>query len=231
MVVFKYISIHVTTQGTTFIVFLFIILQYIVIYVIMRRWREHMRVTTSKSKNSESFYITKGFINEKGVSTSSVVRKLGTLNDLLKDHGPTRDDVMAWAREQARLETEKYKKENEARTVLIPFHADRQLDYGRQKLYKGGYLFLQSVYYGLGFDRACRKIRERHKFRYDLNAILSDLIYTRILEPGSKRASYRAAMDYLENLPMKSMTSTVPWMSLQRNAASYNRRPSRTAAS
>ena len=157
-----------------------------------------MRVTTSKSKNSESFYITKGFINEKGVSTSSVVRKLGTLNDLLKDHGPTRDDVMAWAREQARLETEKYKKENEARTVLIPFHADRQLDYGRQKLYKGGYLFLQSVYYGLGFDRACRKIRERHKFRYDLNAILSDLIYTRILEPGSKRASYRAAMDYLE---------------------------------
>ena len=157
-----------------------------------------MRVTTSKSKNSESFYITKGFINEKGVSTSSVVRKLGTLNDLLKDHGPTRDDVMAWAREQARLETEKYKKENEARTVLIPFHADRQLDYNRQKLYKGGYLFLQSVYYGLRFDRACRKIRERHKFRYDLNAILSDLIYTRILEPGSKRASYRAAMDYLE---------------------------------
>lgn len=157
-----------------------------------------MRVTTSKSKNSESFYITKGFINEKGVSTSSVVRKLGTLNDLLKDHGPTRDDVMAWAREQARLETERYKKENEARTVLIPFHADRRLDYDRQKLYKGGYLFLQSVYYGLGFDRACRKIRERHKFRYDLNAILSDLIYTRILEPGSKRASYRAAMDYLE---------------------------------
>lgn len=157
-----------------------------------------MRVTTSKSKNSESFYITKGFINEKGVSTSSVVRKLGTLNDLLKDHGPTRDDVMAWAREQARLETEKYKKENEARTVLIPFHADRQLDYNRQKLYKGGYLFLQSVYYGLGFDQTCRKIRERHKFRYDLNAILSDLIYTRILEPGSKRASYRTAMDYLE---------------------------------
>ena len=157
-----------------------------------------MRVTTSKSKNSESFYITKGFINEKGVSTSSVVRKLGTLNDLLKDHDPTRDDVMAWAREQARLETEKYKKENEARTVLIPFHADRQLDYNHQKLYKGGYLFLQSVYYGLGFDRACRKIRERHKFRYDLNAILSDLIYTRILEPESRRASYRAAVDYLE---------------------------------
>ena len=80
----------------------------------------------------------------------------------------------------------------------MPFHADRQLDYDCQKLYKGGYLFLQSIYYGLRLDQVCRKIRERHRFQYDLNAILSDLIYTRILEPGSKRASYRAAMDYLE---------------------------------
>ena len=68
-----------------------------------------MRVTTTKSKNAESFYISKGYINNKGVSTSVVVRKLGTLKDLLEEHGPTRDDVMAWAREQARLETEKYK--------------------------------------------------------------------------------------------------------------------------
>ena len=37
-----------------------------------------MRVTTSKSKNSESFYITKGFINDKGVSTSTIIKKLGT---------------------------------------------------------------------------------------------------------------------------------------------------------
>jgi len=100
---------------------------------------------------------------------------------------------MAWAREQTRMETLKYKEDNEAKTVLVPFRADRQLDYNCKKCYRGSYLFLQSVYYGLGFDRVCRKIRERHKFQYDLNAILSDLIYTRILEPGSKRASYRTA--------------------------------------
>ncbi len=47
-----------------------------------------MRVTTSKSKNSESFYITKGYVNDKGTSTSSVIRKPGTLNDLLKEHAP-----------------------------------------------------------------------------------------------------------------------------------------------
>ncbi len=157
-----------------------------------------MKVTTSKSKNSESFYITQSYINSDGKSTSKRIRKLGTLKELTQTLGTDRDGVMAWAKEQARLETEKYKKDKETKTVLIPFHADRQLDYDCQKLYKGGYLFLQSVYYRLGFDRVCRKIRDRYRFHYDFNAILSDLIYTRILEPGSKRASYRAAMDYLE---------------------------------
>lgn len=157
-----------------------------------------MKVTTSKSKNSESFYITQSYVNSEGKSTSKRIRKLGTLKELSETLGTDRDGVMAWANEQARLETEKYKKDKEAKTVLVPFHADRPLDHNCQKFYKGGYLFLQSIYYGLGFDKVCRKIRGRHEFQYDLNAILSDLIYTRILEPGSKRASYRAAMDYLE---------------------------------
>lgn len=157
-----------------------------------------MKVTTSKSKNAESFYITQSYINSKGKSTSKRIRKLGTLKELSEKLGTDRDGVMAWAREQARLETENYKKGKEAKTVLIPFHADRELDYEQQKLYKGGYLFLQSIYYGLGLDRTCRKIKARYKFQYDINAILSDLIYTRILDPGSKRASYKTAMEFLE---------------------------------
>ena len=98
-----------------------------------------MRVTTSKSKNSESFYISKGYVNNKGVSTSVIIRKLGTLKDLLPEHGPTRDDVMKWAREEARLETLKYKKEQQAKSVQITFHSDHKLDYNQQVFYRGIY--------------------------------------------------------------------------------------------
>ena len=157
-----------------------------------------MRITTSKSKNSESFYITKGYINDNGVSTSDVIRKLGKLNELLKEHGPTRDDVMAWAKEEARLETLKYKEEQKNKSVQITFHADRQLDYGKQKFFKGGYLFPQSVYYGLQLNKICRKLKAKYKFKYDINAILSDLVYTRILEPASKRSSFKTASEFLE---------------------------------
>ena len=157
-----------------------------------------MRVISSKSKNSESFYISKGFMNDKGVNTSVIVRKLGTLKDLLVEHGPTRDDVLAWAREQARLETEKYKEERQNRMVQITFHADKQIDYAQQVKYRGGYLFLQSIYYRMQLDKVCRKLRDKYKFQYDINAILSDLTYARVLEPASKLSSYNTVSDFLE---------------------------------
>lgn len=157
-----------------------------------------MRVITSKSKNAESFYISKGYINDKGVSTSVIVRKLGTLKELLQEHGPTRDDVMAWAREEARLETLKYKQEQEEKQIKFTFHADRQLDYNKQVFYRGGYLFLQSIYYQIQMNKICRKLKQKYKFQYDINAIFSDLIYARILEPCSKRSSYWVASEFLE---------------------------------
>lgn len=157
-----------------------------------------MKVNTSKSKNAESFYIKQSFIDGNGKSTSRTIRKLGTLNELLVEHGPTRDDVMAWAKEQARIETEKYELEKENLSIPVVFHPNRKIPHGERRCFDGGYLFLQMVYYELGMDRICRKIRNRHHYEYDLNAILSDLIYTRVLEPGSKRSSYAAAKKFLE---------------------------------
>ena len=157
-----------------------------------------MRVTTSKSKNSESFYITQSYTSAQGKSTSKTIRKLGTLAELSKRLNTDRDGVMAWANEQARLETARYKSEKEDALVMVPFHSNKLMDYHMHKLFTGGYLFLQSVYYGLKVDSICRKIKSRYKFEYDLNAILSDLVYTRVLEPSSKSSSFRAAKQFLE---------------------------------
>jgi transposase len=158
-----------------------------------------MNLHITKSKNSESFYIAKSYAKSNGTTSSMIVRKLGTLNQLLEEHGPTRDDVLAWAKNEVKLETEKYKKEKEEQTVLIPFHADRQMDFEKQVFFRGGYLFLQSVYYQLHMHKICRKLKLKYKFKYDINAVLSDLIYARILEPASKRSSFKTASEFLEN--------------------------------
>lgn len=70
---------------------------------------------------------------------------------------------------------------------------------GEQRSYNGGYLFLQEIYYELGLDYICKKIAKKHKLlKYDLNSILSMLIYTRILYPGSKRSSLEDAGRFFE---------------------------------
>lgn len=91
--------------------------------------------------------------------------KLGTLEQLLVEHGPTRDDVLAWAKNEGKIETEKYKKEKEMKTVLIPFHSDRQLDYDQQFFYRGGHLFLQAVYYQMQINKICQKLKQKYQFK------------------------------------------------------------------
>lgn len=157
-----------------------------------------MKLTISTSKNSESFYISKSYIDNTGKSTTATVRKLGTLSELLEEHGPTRDDVISWCRSEVAAETKKYKQARKAKSVHVVFYADRELDYDQQKLFDGGYLFPQSVYYKLQLDKICKKIKHRHQYEYDLNAILSDLIYNRILDPRSKLSAYKATQSYLE---------------------------------
>lgn len=67
-----------------------------------------------------------------------------------------------------------------------------------QRCFNGSYLFLQQIYYELGLDKICAMIRTRHDFDYNLNSILSRLIYTRILFPSSKLSSYKDSKRFIE---------------------------------
>ena len=64
------------------------------------KWKEilHMNLHISKSKNAESFYICKSYVKANGSTSSMIVRKLGTLEQLLIEHSPTRNDVLAWSK-------------------------------------------------------------------------------------------------------------------------------------
>lgn len=155
-----------------------------------------MRVTTSKSKHSESFYINHAFIDKHGKCTSKTFRRLGTLKELSVQLGTDRDGVMAWAKEQARIATQAYTLENEI--VSIPLSPTQIIKKDTQRSFNCGYLFLQSLYSGLHFHTIFRNIKYRHQYEYNLNSILFDQIVARILQPSSKRSSYSFAQTLLE---------------------------------
>ena len=57
---------------------------------------------------------------------------------------------------------------------------------------------LQKIYHELSLDSICRDISEKYKFDFDLNSILSRLVYSRIIFPSSKHATYILSKDFLE---------------------------------
>ena len=105
-------------------------------------------------------------------------------------------DAKAWAKEQVRMMDEEEKTEEPSFEITL--HSGTDLPPDTQHCFNGGYLFLQQVYYELGLDRICAMIRTRHGFSYNLNSILSRLVYTRILYPASKLSSYKDSGRFIE---------------------------------
>ena len=160
-----------------------------------RSWRYFsMKLTVSKSKNSASFYVQKTIRKENGSVTTVTIEKLGNLDEVRTKAAGM--DPYVWAQEYVNeLNRREYEEQKE---ILIPYSPSRLLKHGQQKEFNCGYLFLQDIYYSLGINHICKTIASRHSFTYDLNDVLSKLIYTRILYPSSKAASHKQATLFLE---------------------------------
>lgn len=178
-----------------------------------------MRVTTTKSKFSESFYINYAYIDKNGKSTSKIFKKLGTLNELKEKLGTDdRDEVMKWAREQARIATEQHKAESE--TVLVPLSPKSLINLNERRSFNCGYLFLQKICSDLRIDNICRNIKGRHKFKYDIQAIITDLVYARILNPSSKKSSYFYCQSLLK-MPKYSLDNVYDALQILADESDY----------
>src|SRR5690554_2262714 len=152
-----------------------------------------MRLSSSKSKNATSLDVIKD-ITVKNKRTTRVVEKLGTVKEL--EEKLNGRDLIEWANEYI---AELNKKEREGRReVLVKYSPTKPIEKDVQFLFNGGYLFLQQIYYALGLHKICHKISDKYKFTFDLNAILSRLIYGRILYPASKLATNKLSERYIE---------------------------------
>ena len=152
-----------------------------------------MRLNKVKSKNAISYYIIRS-VRRGGKNSSEIVKKLGTEKSIRETYGV--DDVDAWAREQLRLLNEEEAASDHR--VLVPFTTNSTIDMNTQLSFNSGYLFLQQIYYKLGLPSICRAIKKGNAFEYDLNTILSRLLYGRILYPSSKLSCYEQSQKLLE---------------------------------
>lgn len=155
-----------------------------------------MYIAITGSKNNKDVYIYRSFRKENGKASSCIYKKLGKYNALLEQFDGNEDKLMTWAKEQAAKETELYKQHTGK--VSVEFSKAAAIPMNERRSFNVGYLFLQKLCTQLRLDKVCRTIKSRHNFKYDLNAILTDLVYARILSPASKLASYEYCQSLLE---------------------------------
>ena len=153
-----------------------------------------MYITITGSINNKDVYINQSYRKENGKTSSRIYKKLGKYNDLLEQFDGDKEKLMAWAKEEAKKETELYNQRNGK--VTLEFSQAARIPLNEARSFNVGYLFLQVLCTQLRLDKICRTIKTRHRFKYDLNAILTDLAYARRLSPASKLGSY----DYCKTL-------------------------------
>jgi transposase len=152
-----------------------------------------MRLSFSKSKNATSLYVIKD-VNKNNKRTTKIVERLGTLKELEKKLNG--QDPIEWAKNY--IDELNKKEKEEKREILVKYSPIKQIPKDEQRSFNGGYLFLQKIYYELGLHKICKEILHKYKFNFDLNSILSRLIYGRVIFPSSKLATCQLSKNFIE---------------------------------
>lgn len=152
-----------------------------------------MRLKISKSKNATSLYVIKTiYIN--GKQYTKTVEKLGTVAKLEKKLDGK--DPIEWAKKY--IDELNKKEKEETCEVIVKYSPTKVIKKDEQNSFNGGYLFLQKIYYELGLHKICKEVSQKYKFDFDLNSILSRLVYGRIIFPSSKLATYQLSKRFIE---------------------------------
>lgn len=153
-----------------------------------------MRLQVIKSKNAASFYAIKTVYKD-GKQKTIIVEKLGTYASLLEKLNG--EDPYEWAKKRVE-ELNRQEQECKLADVQFSLSPNKKIKSGEKRLFNAGFLFLSQIYKQLGLGQLCKKISKNYKFKYNLDSILSRLIYSRIIYPDSKLATYELSKKFIE---------------------------------
>lgn len=154
-----------------------------------------MRLKINKSKNAINYYAIIDIKTAEGKRSTKVYKRLGNEQEISKISGNL--SPLEWAKKQVAELKQKYKEDT--LPVIIKKEPSRIIDKNIQTSFNVGYLFLQDIYYKLKLNEICSEITEKYQFKFDLNEVLSKLIYSRVLFPASKLKTLELSRKLLEH--------------------------------
>ena len=151
-----------------------------------------MRLKITKSKNKVHYSIIKDFTNLSGKRTTKVFENLGNQQQVEERFG--KEDTLKKIKEYVNFINNEDKEE----IIKKEYNPNQIISKGIKRKFNIGYLFLEKLYSQLNIKNICDNIQDKYQFHFDLNEILSYLIYARIIYPSSKLQTFRLCLIFIE---------------------------------
>ena len=152
-----------------------------------------MRIRTTKTKNTTQYAIIYD-TNINGKRSTKIYENLGTIDKIKLRSGNT--DPLVWLNNYVNELNNKIKENTLPK--IIKKYPNKVINKYINNLFNVGYLFLQKIYYDLKINDICNTISDKYQFKFDLNDILSKLIFGRIIYPSSKLKTFEESKKFLE---------------------------------
>ena len=151
-----------------------------------------------RTKNGYSYYsIIKDYTNIKGKRTTKIFEKLGNKEQVEERFG--KNDTLNKIKEYI----EELKNEDKNELLKREYNPNKRIAPGVKKQFNVGYLFLKKLYEELKIDDICKSIQDNYQFKFDLNEILSYLVFARIIYPSSKLETFKQCQNFIEQPKFK----------------------------
>ena len=156
-----------------------------------------MRLSTSRSKNTIIYYIIKDY-TKNGKRSTKIVEKIGNINEVKVKAG--NQDYKEWLKEYVKKYNEEHCKKE---IITIKKNNKKIIESNVNNKFNIGYLFLKKIYNQLKINNICNTIQNNYQFHFDLNEILSYLVYARIIFPSSKLETFKQCQNFIEQPKFK----------------------------
>lgn len=151
-----------------------------------------MRLGISKSKNTINYYIIKDYTKNGKRSTKNVMR-IGNLDEVKTMAG--NQDYIIWLKNYVKKYNEEH---SEKEIIVIKKNNKKIIDSNVNNKFNVGYLFLEKLYNQLNLKKICDSIQDNYQFHFDLNEIISYLVYARIIYPSSKLETFNQCKNFIK---------------------------------
>jgi len=141
-----------------------------------------LRKTPSKTTGRTFLAIAHGYRDIDGKSKQKTVQKIGYLDQLEKEYD---DPIAHFTAVAAAMEKER----QASKKINITLDSGTQLERGAANRKNYGHVIFSKIYHELEIDWFLKNARRHENFKFNTDAIMRLLVYTRLLYPGSKRAS------------------------------------------